>query len=281
MTWRLLGYQKRNAFENMAIDEAVLRETIKNKKPPTLRFYGWKPAAVSIGYFQEIKNEVNVDPCCRSGVDLVRRITGGKAVFHCDEITYSLVARQEEELFPQSISGTYEKISRCLARGLMSLGIHAYLAHPDNPVTKDPTLIPCCFSLPSGHELLVGGRKICGSAQVRTRGGFLQHGSLLMTFDPVATASLIMKSHTPQHVEALRNSVVAVNDLLDSPVSPEALCKVLEKGFADELGINIFEATLTSEEKEAADRLVHKYKNDQWIRERKKEAYRIDEALNV
>ena len=128
MTWRLLNYRPYSAFENMAIDEAIFRETIKNKKPPTLRFFGWSPAAISIGYFQELKHEINFNRCRLSGVDIVRRITGGKAVYHKDEITYSLTACNSEKLFPDNIIGTYEIISLCLARGLSELGINAHLA---------------------------------------------------------------------------------------------------------------------------------------------------------
>src|SRR5512145_530982 len=128
MTWRLLNYRPRSAFENMAIDEAIFRETVKKKKPPTLRFFGWYPAAVSIGYFQELENEINFNRCHQSGIDIVRRLTGGKAVYHSDEITYSLAAEKSEKVFPDSIAGTYAIISRCLARGLSFLGINAELA---------------------------------------------------------------------------------------------------------------------------------------------------------
>ncbi len=276
MSWRLLGYHKKSAFENMAIDEAIFRETIKNKKSPTLRFYGWCPSAVSIGYFQDLKNEIDFGQCRRSGVDIVRRLTGGKAVFHSDEITYSLVAATSEDLFPGNIIGTYEKISLCLARGLSLLGINARLVEAGkNVLKKDPDLVSCCFSMPSGNELLVAGRKICGSAQTRTRGGFLQHGSLLMTFDPVVTAACILGGRSPVDTGRLSSSVAAVNEVISSPVSVETLCAVLKKGFADELGIDLVEGSLTSAEKELSGQLVQKYKSDAWNWERKKEAYRL------
>jgi lipoyl(octanoyl) transferase len=272
MVWRLLGYQEKNAFENMAIDEAVFRETIKNKTSPTLRFYGWQPAAVSIGYFQDLKNEVNLKLCRKSGVDVVRRMTGGKAVFHSNEVTYSLVAGIDEKIFSSNIADTYEKISLCLARGLSELGIQARLAQSRLKTAKEESLLtPCCFSVPAGNELLVDGRKICGSAQTRTRGGFLQHGALPTAFDPAATASLILLSHLPEHIEVLKNSVVAVNDLIESQLDPESLCLVLKKGFEDELGIELVEGSLTPAEEEWVARLIYKYESDAWNRERKKE----------
>ncbi len=269
MIWRLLNYRSYSAFENMAIDEAIFRDTVKNKKPPTLRFFGWRPAAVSIGYFQELKNEIHFNRCRLSGVDIVRRMTGGKAVYHSDEITYSLTAGKSDELFPDNITGTYEKISLCLARGLSLLGIKAHLAKAGAP-GKEPARTSCCFSVPSSHELLVAGRKICGSAQMRTHGGFLQHGSLLMTFDPVETAALILLSQAPEPAEKLRCSVTAVNELIPSPVSAETLCAVLQQGFSDELGIDLSEGTLTPAEKALSAQLVKKYESDAWNWERKK-----------
>lgn len=275
MTWRLLNYRPSSAFENMAIDEAIFLETIKNKKPPTLRFFGWHPAAVSIGYFQELKTEINFNQCQLSGVDIVRRITGGKAVYHQDEVTYSLTAANSEKLFPGNISGTYERISLCLARGLSELGIHAHLAEGNGNVAgTKKNVSSCCFSVPSGNELLVDGRKICGSAQMRTHGGFLQHGSLLMTFDPVATAALILLSWASEPVEKLRRSVAAVNEVIASPVSVEVLCSVLQKGFINELGICLIEGTLTPAEKELSTFLVKKYESDAWNWQRKKEAFK-------
>ncbi|MDP2855352.1 MAG: lipoate--protein ligase family protein [Smithellaceae bacterium] len=276
MTWRLLHYRSNSAFENMAIDEAVFQETIKNKRPPTLRFYGWRRPAVSIGYFQGLKNEINFNRCRLSGVDIVRRITGGKAVYHRDEITYSLTAGNSEKLFPDAISGTYEIISLCLAQGLSLLGIKAHLAEAGSGASgKKPDMTSCCFSVPSGNELLVGGRKVCGSAQMRTHGGFLQHGSLLMTFDPVETTALILTSQATDSTEKLRRSVTAVNEVIPSPVSAETLCSALQKGFIDELGINLSEGPLTPAEKALSSQLVKKYESDAWNWERKKDAFKL------
>ncbi len=276
MKWRLLNYRSNSASENMAIDEAVFRETIDHHGPPTLRFYGWSRPAVSIGYFQELKNEINFNRCRLSGVDIVRRVTGGKAVYHRDEITYSLTAGGAAKLFPDDVAGTYEKISLCLARGLSELGIKAQLAAAGvHGKGKEPGLASCCFSVPSGNELLVSGRKICGSAQTRTRGGFLQHGSLLMTFDPAETSAMILLSQRPEQTEKLRQSVTAVNELIPFPVSAETLCSVLKKGFVDELNIDITEGTLTPAEKALSGRLVKKYESDAWTWERNKEAFKI------
>ncbi len=269
MIWRLLNYRLHSASENMAIDEAIFQETIRNKRPPTLRFFGWHPSAVSIGYFQELENEIDFNRCRLSGVDIVRRMTGGKAVYHSSEVTYSFAATSSEKLFPNDIAGTYEVISRCLVRGLSFLGISAQLAKSD--VLEKRELSSRCFSVPSGNELLVDGRKICGSAQMRTHGGFLQHGSLLMKFDDAETSALILPRQERETVERLRRSVTAVNEVIPIPVSAEALCQVLQKGFIEELGIRLAEGPLTPNEKALSNQLIEKYKSDAWNWRRKKE----------
>jgi lipoyl(octanoyl) transferase len=263
MAWRLLNFQYHNIFENMAIDEAIFHETIKSKKAPTIRFYNSQPVAISIGYFQDARKEVNIEKCYSAGVDVARRITGGKAVFHFNEITYSVVAPDQESLFPPDILGTYKMISECIACGLAYLGIKADLVESGRvlSVQKAETY---CFSVPSKNELLVKGRKICGSAQVRKRGGFLQHGSLLLAFDPVKTADLLLPARTPDQVEKLKETVTAVNEEIVSPVDVREICSQLKKGFIEKLGIDLMEETLTSAEETLKNKLMGKYNNTRW-----------------
>ncbi len=265
---RFLNYQRYNAFENMAIDEAIFRETVKKKKP-TIRFYGWHPAAVSIGYFQEPQDEVNIEQCGKTGVDIVRRLTGGKAVFHDDEITYSVVACAGEKPFPADILGTYKVISDCLVQGLAYLGIKANLA-PAGRAVKDPDLKSFCFSVPSRNELLVAGRKICGSAQMRTSSGFLQHGSLLLTFDPVKALSIILPFSTNEHLTKLGKTVAAINEVIDKPIETKEICDSLGKGFSDVLGAQIVKEPLTPGEITLKNELMKKYEDLRWNMEREK-----------
>jgi lipoate-protein ligase A len=128
----------------------------------------------------------------------------------------------------------------------------------------------CCFSVSSKNELLVGGRKICGSAQVRKRGGFLQHGSLLLAFDPGETASLLLPARTPEQVEKLRDAVTAINEKLVSPVDVRKICLQLKRGFTDELGIKLVEETLTPVEETLKNELMKKYIDVNWNIEREK-----------
>lgn len=264
-----MDFQYYTIFENMAIDEAILLQTIKTKKPPTIRFYGSQPKAITIGYFQDARKEVNIEACRKTGVDIARRITGGKAVLHDHEITYCLVAADQEKIFPSSIEGTYKVISRCLARGLGFLGIKANLAE-DSRTGNDDELKSCCFAIPSKNELLVDGRKICGSAQVRKRGGFLQHGSLLLSFDPFKAADLLLHKRAQEYSDTLKKSIAAVNEESVSPYSIQEVCRQLQKGFTTELGIELVQETLTPAEEIMKNELMGKYTDSRWNMERGK-----------
>jgi lipoyl(octanoyl) transferase len=270
MSWRLINFQRRSAAENMAIDEAIFRETIKNDKSPTIRFYGWRPPAVSIGYFQNIEKEVNIEKCRAEGVDIVRRPSGGKAVFHCDEITYSVVACDKEESFPSDISGTYKIISKCIAYGLTSLGINVHLADAGRSL-DDADLKSCCFSAPSRNELLVSGRKICGSAQTRVNGGFLQHGSILMNSNSQQTASFLLPERNRAQLEKFRDSIASINEEILTPVDKQEICSNLKKGFIDVLGIEIVEGKLSLSEETLKNKLINKYSDVHWNMKGKKQ----------
>lgn len=269
MPWRLINYQRFNAFENMAFDEAIFQETIKNNKPPTIRFYGWQPAAVSLGYFQDIKKEINVEQCRVAGVDIVRRLTGGKAVFHCSEITYCVIAGNNEKIFPADVLGTYKVINSCISRGLAYMGIETVFA-PAGRSLQEEDFKSCCFSFPSRNELLVSGRKICGSAQMRSGAGFLQHGSLLMTFDAAQTAALLLPLRNAAQLEKLKKSVTAINEEIANPVSEIEVCANLKKGFTDIMGMEIKEGFLTPTEEILKNELLKKYVNPQWNNKGKK-----------
>ncbi len=269
MAWRLLDFQNYTIFENMAIDEAVFLETCNNKKPPTIRFYGSNPSALSIGYFQDAKKDLNIEKCHLEGIDIARRITGGRAVCHLNELTYSVTACGKGKLFPADIPGTYEIISKCIARGLCHLGIKAALSEEGRIQTKEENN-SCCFSTSAKSELLVKGRKICGSAQVRKRGGFLQHGLLLLDFNPEQTADLLFSAKTPEHVEKLKNTVAAVNNEITHPIDAREICSALKRGFIEELGINLEEGCLTSGEEKLKNELLKKYTDADWNIDRKK-----------
>ncbi len=160
-----------NAFTNMAIDEVLL-----SSKVPVLRLYQWKPCAVSIGRYQNL-DDIDLEYCAENCIDVVRRITGGKAVLHENELTYSFII--DKEIMPRSIIESYKIISSAIIQGLRTLGLNPEMnrskaENRDNPV---------CFQEPSFNELTINRKKFVGSAQVRRNGKLLQHGSILTGLD--------------------------------------------------------------------------------------------------
>jgi len=267
-SWRIIPYGTFSAFENMATDEAVFIGNQKGSSPPTLRFYGWSPPAVSLGYFQEPDSEINVDFCRENRIDIVRRPTGGRAVFHDDDLTYSLVSREDNPPFSPGILGTYLIISRCIIQGIATLGVCAEMEEKMRPAVGGGPASHC-FSFPSRYELLVNGRKICGSAQTRSKGAFLQHGSLLLNFDPLKSFAVVSRSVplSEDGARRLKESVTSLGEHAGREVEPGHLAEILKTGFEQVLQIKFVEGDLTDEEKRTRDDLVeNKYQTDEWNR---------------
>jgi lipoyl(octanoyl) transferase len=184
LTWRLLVTEPLDGATNMALDEALLRGRVRGASGPTVRFYGWRPAAVSLGYAQPLDETVDRARCQALGIGLVRRPTGGSAILHEPpdrEVTYAVVAREGDFPGADDVLETYRVIGQGLAAGLARLGVAAELV-PLVRARPGPT--PAfCFGRTGAYEIAVGGRKLAGSAQRRQRGCFLQHGSVLQDAD--------------------------------------------------------------------------------------------------
>ena len=182
--WRLLDTGPADGFTNMAIDEAILGVHAAKGGPSTLRFYTWSPPALSLGYGQPIASDIDLTQCQALGIDVVRRPTGGRAVLHDHEVTYSLVISADDPRVTSGILAAYLTISRALIRGLSYLGITAELLplRRGVPLPSDRAS-PVCFATPSSYEVAVAGRKIIGSAQRRVHDVIMQHGSIPLSWD--------------------------------------------------------------------------------------------------
>ncbi len=213
MTYRLIRFQYFDAFINMALDEAIMETVRGGISAPTIRLYGWQPAAVSIGIFQGIRNEVNLETARQAGVDIVRRQTGGGAVYHdtFGEVTYSIIAPQSH--FPANVLKSYEVICADIVSALAQLGIQATFA----PV----------------NDILCNGQKISGNAQTRRKGILLQHGTILYSVDVEKMFSLLNVNEiklTDKLIKSVQKRVTSVSD--QSKASMEDLQKALEYGFS-------------------------------------------------
>jgi lipoyl(octanoyl) transferase len=265
-TWRLLSFQRLSGAENMAVDEAIFRETATRGGEPTLRLYGWIRPTVTVGYSQDLEEDVNRAFCEERGIDIVRRPTGGKAVYHSTDLTYSLASSQHRFPFSADILGTYRVIGRCLIKGLGKAGISAELVEEGRAPGR------CfeeagCFAVPFRNELLVKGAKICGSAQVRGRDCFLQHGSVLIDFDPVISLQIMGKDGRDEEeaVRRLAGAVTCVSRETSVPVTAERLVPYLGSGFEELLNIRLLKGDLTGRERALAERLItEKYGNRRW-----------------
>jgi len=243
--WRVIPVEVYDAAMNMAIDEAI-SESVRAGGPPTIRFYRWTPSAVSIGYFQALDREVDRMVCAAEGVDVVRRRTGGGAVYHDKELTYSIIGK--EELFPKGITESYHEICGRVVAGLSKLGLSGEF-HPIN-------------------DVLVGNKKISGNAQTRRGGVLLQHGTILYDLDVDKMFSLLKVDDIKIKDKIIKNvkeRVVSVHQI--SCASEEALYEAMVEGFTEEKVWNW--GTLTQKELARAQELVQeRYANKTWLEQR-------------
>ena len=170
----------RSGAANMAIDQAIAEACAAGASVPTLRFYQWKPPAVSLGRHQAVA-EIDADAVAQRGYEIVRRPTGGRAILHTDEFTYSVSASLSEPRLAGGVMDSYLNISNALLAGLHALGVDADKAPATTRAGADVSA--ACFEVPSAYEITTSGRKLMGSAQSRRAGYVLQHGSLPLVGD--------------------------------------------------------------------------------------------------
>lgn len=274
--WRLIRSGHVAAARNMAIDEAMMHQ-VASGAPPTLRLYGWEPAAVSLGYFQDFGTEVDEEACNSLGIDIVRRLTGGRAILHDVEVTYSLVISESHPMIPPSVTESYRVISEGLVRGLELLGLDARMTIPERRSRSNGERrlgsSPACFDAPSWYEVTVDGKKIIGSAQVRKNGVVLQHGSIPLELDAekLFTVLSFKSEEARERSKAvfLRNAT-SVRASLGKPISFMDLSDALLNGLCEALGIRFEEGELEDKEREMVEELIStRYTKDAWTQRKK------------
>ncbi|MGO0862300.1 lipoate--protein ligase family protein, partial [Clostridioides difficile] len=171
--WRVIHNKSYDGAMNMAIDEAIFTAYKKGCVKPTLRFYTWKPACLSVGYFQKLEDEVDLDKCKCMNIDYVRRITGGRAVLHDNELTYSIIIGEDNPLIDKSINLSYRYISEGLVRGLNLSGIKTDNLNSGERIGRE-NLSAACFNAHASYEVTINNKKVIGSAQSRKDGVLLQ-----------------------------------------------------------------------------------------------------------
>jgi lipoate-protein ligase A len=240
MKIRVIDTRRRNAYLNMGIDEVLMR----NCTSPVLRFFAWKPAAISIGYFQGLDEEVDLGKCKELGIDYVRRITGGGAVFHDAELTYSFVIPEKE--LPEDILESYGIICGAIIKGLQKLGINAAYA----PI----------------NDIICNGKKISGNAQTRRKGIILQHGTILLDVDVDRMFSLLKvpdEKIKDKLIANVKERVAGINKAYDE------VADALRQGFKEQFSAELTEDELSQQELAQAEQIAKQsYSTDAWNRKR-------------
>ncbi|MEZ4771304.1 MAG: biotin/lipoate A/B protein ligase family protein [Caldilineales bacterium] len=246
--WRTLVTPPAAGAWNMAVDEAIAVHAGPGAVLPTLRFYSWQPACVSLGRNQRL---ADIDPArlAARGYDLVRRPTGGRAILHTDELTYSVAGPQDDPALAGAVLDSYLRLSQGLLAGLERLGLRVAKAPPTNRSTADAG--PVCFEVPSSYEIVAGGKKLVGSAQSRRKGWVLQHGTLPLTGDIARLVDVLAlddEAARPALRADLLNRATTVESVLGRPVGFEEAADAIRAGFAEALGIDLVSGSLTEEE---------------------------------
>lgn len=248
MKWRLLLTGHNDATTNMSIDEAIMVFVGQGASPPTIRLYGWSPPAVSIGYFQGLEEEVNLQVCKDLNIDYIRRITGGGAVFHESEVTYSLSIPEAQLLIPHNILESYKVICQGIVEGLGELGV----------ISK---FVPL-------NDIIVEGKKISGSAQTRRNRTILQHGTVLIDTDVEKMFSILKvpsEKIKDKLIKDVKERVTSLKNTLSREVSFQEVCDALAKGFEKSLDIELEKGELTESELALAEDIKReRYETHNW-----------------
>jgi len=240
----------------MALDEAISEAVRKKLSPPTLRLYQWNKPSISIGFFQSI-SDININYCNKMGYPVVRRLTGGKAILHDSELTYSFSTRTDFPPFRGKLIEDYILISKALVSALRIIGIEAHINLLKQTYNRQKS--PACFTLSSYGEITIKGKKVIGSAQKRYRDSFLQQGSILLNFDAKQLYKVI-KCGNKEEIDKIGSlaeylSKISFNDLKNS----------LKKAFEEVLGVKMITDHPTDLEIELArDLEVKKYSTNEW-----------------
>ncbi|MBI2651033.1 lipoate--protein ligase family protein [Candidatus Woesearchaeota archaeon] len=257
MQCRFIDTGFNDAFKNMAIDEALLSYC----KIPILRVYGWKPAAISVGYSQDIEKEINLEYCRKNNIAIVRRLTGGKAIFHDKEITYSFILPENSNLIPFEVNESYRVIASALKIALEKIGVKAEMKKAPEKIKT-----PMCFNSSNWYELAVSNKKISGSAQRRFNKKVLQHGSLLLNFDYEKNSSLfVLNKNDKISFENMKQKITSLKNETGRNIGYKELGNTLKQGFKETFNFDILEGNLTDKEIGLAEKLKkEKYSRREW-----------------
>lgn len=265
--WRLLNTGRSDGPTNMAIDEAISESVAAGESQPALRFYGWQPACLSLGLAQEW-DVADWQSCTQQGWGIIRRPTGGRAILHIDELTYTVAAPDHEPRVQGGVIESYQRLSEALAAGLRLLGLDPARARPYYQDKGEAG--PACFDGPSHYEITIGQRKLIGSAQMRKKGVVLQHGSLPLHGDITRIAKALAVDVPGQRMAIaarLQYRATTLADCLGRSLEFEQVAEALRQGFSQALNLTFVAGELTPKEEARTLELRHnKYAAESWTK---------------
>lgn len=267
--WRLICDSAAEGRWNMAADEAILEAVGAGDSLPTLRLYAWEPACLSLGFSQKVADADLIRMAAR-GWQMVRRPTGGKAILHTDELTYSIALPPDHPLTTLSIVDSYREISSALMSALNLLGAAPHSERRSDDAPKRPGAV--CFEVPSHYEITVDGKKLVGSAQVRRKSGLLQHGTLPLTGDLSRICDALAYPDEDSR-EAARQIVLdralTLENALGRSISWDEAAEAVSEGFETIFGIELVLAGLTDSEMARAEQLAdEKHRSPEYLQAR-------------
>ena len=265
--WRLVVTPPAPGAWNMAVDEAILSAVGMNLVPPTLRLYAWDPPCLSLGYAQP-SSDVDQTRLAERGWQLVRRPTGGRAILHTDELTYSVIGPLAEPRLAGSVLESYRCLATALLSALHRLNIPGE-SHAVPAVQASTGKGPVCFEVPSNYEITVQGKKLIGSAQARRKEGFLQHGALPLGGNLTRITQVLSfpdEAHRLEAASRLLSRATTAEAVLGYPLPWESAAQAFQSAFQDVLNLQFDRAPLTDEEKTRTEALVReKFNHPSWI----------------
>lgn len=266
--WRLIVDSPALGAVNMATDEAILQAVSAGEQLPTLRLYGWEPMCLSLGYGQRVR-DVDEERLNAAGWGMVRRPTGGKAILHGDEVTYSVALPRDHDLAQGDVVESYRRISEALLVALRRLGL-APASEKDAKGNKG--LGPVCFEVPSHYEITSDGKKLIGSAQVRRKIGILQHGTLPLYGDIARICdALAYESDDAREIAKaqVRRRATTLEAVTGERINWHTAADAIVQGFAETFGIAFMSDELSDDERAQVATLVEEtYAHPAWTRKR-------------
>lgn len=236
--WRLLLTPPARGAWNMALDQAILEHIGRGESIPTLRLYAWEPACLSLGHAQPF-SDVDVNRLEARGWEVVRRITGGRAILHTDELTYSVIAPNDEPIIAGTVLESYNRLAQALLLAVKNLELPVEMQ--EGKPNDNSSSNPVCFEVPSTYEITVDGKKLIGSAQARKKEGVLQHGSLPLTSDLARICEALVFEKASARADASKRLLAraaTVESALGRAVSWETAAQAFIHAFEAQLGLS-------------------------------------------